>query len=127
MKRMILMVVAMMSMTMTFAKTEKVQSVSTDKSYEIKIDMRRLGETLGLTFDQIEMVEGIYDNFNSEMRKASTEKWYKRGAIIDKAVKKIDGCKTRAELQALNEKCKSLWSYQPYVAYMTNKYNTLQQ
>ena len=65
MKRMILMVVAMMSMTMTFAKTEKVQSVSTDKSYEIKIDMRRLGETLGLTFDQIEMVEGIYDNFNS--------------------------------------------------------------
>ena len=55
MKRMILMVVAMMSMTMTFAKTEKVQSVSTDKSYEIKIDMRRLGETLGLTFDQMEM------------------------------------------------------------------------
>lgn len=46
---------------------------------------------------------------------------------FDKAVKKIDGCKTRAELQALNEKCKSLWSYQPYVAYMTNKYNTLQQ
>ena len=88
MNRMILLVVAMMSMTMTFAKTEKVQSVSTDKSYEIKIDMRRLGETLGLTFDQIEMVEGIYDNFNSEMRKAATEKWYKRGAIIDRAVRK---------------------------------------
>lgn len=45
----------------------------------------------------------------------------------DKAVKKIDGCKTRAELQALNDKCKSLWNYQPYVVYMTNKYNTLQQ
>ena len=88
MKRMILMVVAMMSMTMTFAKTENVQSTSNDKSLEINIDMRRLGETLGLTFEQIGMVEGIYDNFNSEMRKATTEKWYKRGAIIDKAVKK---------------------------------------
>ena len=88
MKRMILMVVAMMSMTMTFAKTENVQVANNDKNYEINIDMRRLGETLGLTFDQMGMVEGIYDNFNSEMRKASTEKWYKRGAIIDKAVKK---------------------------------------
>ena len=85
---MILMVVAMMSMTMTFAKTENVQSTSNDKSLEINIDMRRLGETLGLTFEQIGIVEGIYDNFNSEMRKATTEKWYKRGAIIDKAVKK---------------------------------------
>ena len=45
----------------------------------------------------------------------------------DKAVKKIDGCKTRAELQALNEKMQHLWNYQPYISYMTQKYNTLPQ
>lgn len=45
----------------------------------------------------------------------------------DKAIKKIDGCKTRAELQAVNEKFSSLWNYQPYVTYMTQKYNSLPQ
>lgn len=45
----------------------------------------------------------------------------------DKAVKKIDGCKTRAELQSLNEKCQSLWNYQPYINKISEKYNTLPQ
>ncbi len=45
----------------------------------------------------------------------------------DKAVKKMDCCKTRAELQALHEKLKNLWNYQPYITYLTQKYNQLPQ
>lgn len=46
---------------------------------------------------------------------------------LDKAKKKIDGCKTRAELQSVNEKCQSLWNNQEYINYLTMKYNTLQR
>ncbi len=41
------------------------------------------------------------------------------------ARKKIDGCKTKKELVAVNEKFEDLWDYMPYVQYRDVKYNSL--
>jgi hypothetical protein len=46
---------------------------------------------------------------------------------FDKAQKKIAACKTRSELQKLNEKFQSLWQYQPYINAINAKYQTLPQ
>lgn len=46
---------------------------------------------------------------------------------LDKAKKKIDGCKTRLELQQVNEKFQTLWNNQEYINYVNLKYNQLQQ
>ena len=45
--------------------------------------------------------------------------------MFDKAQKKIAACKTRADLQSLNEKFQSLWQYQPYIDAINNKYRIL--
>ena len=88
------MTVAMLSMTMTFAETEKAATVNTvnenvEANYDMTVNMRKLSVALGLTLDQMEAVETVHNTFNAEMQFAAhynTEE--EREAQVKKAVEK---------------------------------------
>lgn len=96
MKKVILTVVAMMTFTLSFAEngTEKEAafdrfwSVGNVENYDMTFDMRRLAAKLDLTSDQMEVIEVIQDNFNSEMLNAATARGFERRALVRQAVKK---------------------------------------
>ena len=88
MKRLFLTTLAMLSMTMTFAETEETKSVKNVEAYDMSVNMRRLGVTLGLTIDQMEVVENIHNTFNAEMQKAARAKEDDRQEMVNKAVKR---------------------------------------
>ena len=94
MKRLFLMTVAMLSMTMTFAETKNAANVnvvneSVEETYDMTVNMRKLSVALGLTLDQIEAVETVHNTFNAEMQFAAqyTTK-EERDAQVKKAIEK---------------------------------------
>lgn len=88
MKRLVLAVVAMLSMTMAFADTENVANVNNASAYDMKVDIRKLGETLGLTLDQMESVADVYHTFCGEMMVAGQSARDERQGLVEKAVDK---------------------------------------
>ena len=88
MKKIVLMVVAMMTMTMSFAENENTSAVKGVEAYDMTVNMRKLAVTLGLTFDQMEAVEDIHRQFSQEMMMAATAESDEREALVDQAVKK---------------------------------------
>lgn len=96
MKKVILTVVAMMTFTLSFAEngTEKEAafdrfwSVGNVENYDMTFDMRRLAAKLDLTSDQMEVIEVIQDNFNSEMLNAATARGFERRHLVHQAVRK---------------------------------------
>jgi hydroxypyruvate isomerase len=89
MKKMILMVVAMLGMTMTsYAENEKAQNVENVETYDMSINMRKLAVTLGLTFDQMDAVQDIHSTFCAEMMMAAHAGNEERSELVDKAVNK---------------------------------------
>ena len=56
MKRLFLTMVAVLSMTMTFAENENAASLNSTEAYDMTVNMRKLAQTLGLTTDQMEIV-----------------------------------------------------------------------
>lgn len=84
---MILMVVAMLSMTMTsYAENEKAANVENVEAYDMTINLRKLAVTLGLTIDQMDAVEDIHRTFCAEMMMAAQASKNERDAMVDKAV-----------------------------------------
>lgn len=88
MKRLFLVVVAVLSMTTTFAENESTDNVKNMDVYDMSVDIRRLGETLGLTLDQMESVADIHRTFCGEMEVASQAHKDDRKALVDNAVAK---------------------------------------
>ena len=89
MKKIVLMVTAMMAVTFSFAETENTNSVVTNaEKYDMTFDMRRLAVTLDLTSDQMESVEVIQENFNDDMQEAAKQRGFIREVSVDKAVRK---------------------------------------
>ena len=56
MKRLFLMTVAMLSMTMTFAENEETKNVNNVEAYDMSVNMRKLSVALSLNTDQMEAV-----------------------------------------------------------------------
>jgi hypothetical protein len=88
MKKIVLMVVAMMTMTMSFAENENTTAVKGIEAYDMTVNMRKLAVTLGLDYDQMEAVADIHRQFSQEMMMAATAESDEREALVDKAVKK---------------------------------------
>lgn len=89
MKRLFMVVVAMLSMTMTYAEDEKANNVENVSSYDMSVNMRRLGESLGLNFDQMESVAEVHKTFCGEMMiAAQANSADDRDKMVRKAVKK---------------------------------------
>lgn len=88
MKRLFLVVVAVLSMSATFAENENTNSVNNVNAYDMNINIRRLGEALGLTMDQMESVTDIHRTFCGEMMVASQAHKADQKALVDAAVTK---------------------------------------
>ena len=88
MKRLFLTVVAVLTMTATFAENEKANSVNNANAYDMKVNMSKLGEALNLTQDQMESVADVHRTFCGEMLVASQANDEDRKALVEKAVLK---------------------------------------
>ena len=88
MNRLILMTIAMLSMTMTFAENEETKNVTNVEAYDMSVNMRKLGVALGLTVDQMEAVENIHTTFTAEMQLAAHADDNDRKEMVSKAVER---------------------------------------
>ena len=88
MKRLFFVMIAMLSMTMTFAENENTKSVNNVDAYDMSVNMRKLSVTLGLTTDQMEAVENIHTTFNAEMHLAAQADDADRQELVKKAVER---------------------------------------
>ena len=88
MKRLFLMTIAMLSMTMTFAENENAANVTNVEAYNMTVNMRKLAEALNLTSDQIEAVESVHNTFSAEMMFAAGYGKDERCTRVEKAVEK---------------------------------------
>jgi len=86
MKRLFMLTIAVLSMTMTFAENENTKSVNNVEAYDMSVNMRKLSVALGLTTDQIEAVENIHNTFNAEMQLAAQADSADRQERVKKAV-----------------------------------------
>ena len=87
MKKMILMVVAMFSMTMTsYAENENREISLNIENYDMSVNMRKLAVVLDMTSDQMSSVESIHASFCNEMLEAAKAGEEERSGLVDKAV-----------------------------------------
>ena len=88
MKRLFLTVVAVLSMTMTFAENEKLNSVENANACNMAVNYDRLADCLGLSMDQAEAVQDIHSSFCADMMNAAGANADERESMVKKAVEK---------------------------------------
>jgi hypothetical protein len=88
MKKMILTMVAMLSMTMAFAENENAASVNNVEAYDMSVNMNKLAEALALNADQVDAVAEIHHTFSAEMLFAAQYNKEEREARVSEAVSK---------------------------------------
>ena len=85
MKKIVLTLVALMSMTTTFAENE---GMNTTEAYNMTVNMKSLAHALGLTNDQVESVAEVHKTFSTEMMFAAQYGKDERSKMVEKAVNK---------------------------------------
>ncbi len=65
---------------------ETAEAVSYSQSYDMTVDMRKLGCVLGLTFRQMDDFDYSYERFNQTMSEAAKSAGESRDAMVKKAV-----------------------------------------
>ncbi len=89
MKKMILLAVALLSMTTaTFAANDEKEATATTAAYHMNFNMNSLSRALGLDFDQADAVEDVHHNFSAEMMNAGLAPKADRKVMVDKAIDK---------------------------------------
>jgi len=88
MKRLFLVVVAMLSMTMTFAENENAANLNSAEAYNMTVNMNKLSQALSLSKDQIESVAEIHKTFSAEMQFAAQSTGEERQKMVDSAINK---------------------------------------
>lgn len=88
MKRLFLTVVAVLSMTVTFANDEKANNVNNANAYDMTVNISKLSDALKLSSDQRESVADVHRTFCGEMLVASQANEDDRKALMDKAILK---------------------------------------
>ncbi len=88
MKRLFLMVIAVLSITMTFAENEELNSVENANLYNMSVNYEMLADYLELTSEQLEEVENIHTSFCIDMENAKDANSEERKSIIKNAVNK---------------------------------------
>lgn len=86
MKKILLTVVALMSMTMTFAENESAANLNKVESYDMTVNMSKLSQALGLSTDQIQAVSEIHKSFSAEMMYVVQYANEERNQKLDKAI-----------------------------------------
>ena len=72
MKKIVLAIVAMLSMTMAKAENENLNTTNATSAYAFYVNMKSLSRALLLSSDQFDAVSGIQNTFNIEMMNAAT-------------------------------------------------------
>ena len=85
MKKIVLTLVALMSMTTIFAENE---GMNTTEAYNMTVNMKNLARTLNLSKDQVESVAEVHKTFSSEMVFAAQYGKEERTKMVEKAVNK---------------------------------------
>jgi hypothetical protein len=88
MKKMILTMVAMLSMTMAFAENENAASVNNVEAYDMSVNINKLSNALALTADQVEAVAEIHHTFAAEMMFAAQYNNDVRKTRVNDAIEK---------------------------------------
>lgn len=88
MKKIVLTLVALMSMTMTFAENERAAELNTTEAYNMTVNMKKLSQALKLNKDQIEAVTEIHKTFSAEMMFAAQYGKEERSQLVEKAINK---------------------------------------
>ena len=88
MKKIVLTVAAVMSMTMAFAAGENDNNTATTNAYKFNVSTYALSRALNLNQDQVDMVEDINNTFAVEMMNASVADSSEREAKVNEAIKK---------------------------------------
>jgi hypothetical protein len=110
MKKMILTLVAMLSMTTAFAEEESTNNVNNMAAYELNVNMDKLSAVLNLADDQKEAVADIQHTFASELMFAAQYSKNDRKALVARAIDNdvkwmryvLDDKQMRTYLQLLN-------------------------
>lgn len=89
MKKLVLMVATMLSMTMSsYAESESAVNTLNVENYDMTVNIRKLAVTLDMTGNQMESVEEIHRMFCNEMIQAAYASKNERKALVDLAVEK---------------------------------------
>ena len=88
MKKIVLTVVAVMSMTMAFAAGENDTNTATTNAYKFNLSTYALSRALNLNQDQVDVVEDINRTFSAEMMNAAVSDSSEREAKVNAAIKK---------------------------------------
>ncbi|MCD8291124.1 MAG: hypothetical protein LUC91_06445 [Prevotella sp.] len=88
MKRLFLMIVAVLSMTMAFAGNEKMNSVDSTNAYNMSVNHEKLADYLELSSDQFEAVKDIHTSFCVDMLNAANSNGEERSYMVQDALYK---------------------------------------
>ncbi|WP_440425342.1 hypothetical protein [Prevotella sp.] len=88
MKRLFLTVMAVLSMTLTFAENEELNTVNSVNAYKMSVNYDKLADALELTLDQLEAVQDIHSEFCADMMNAGNASADERKAMVGKALAK---------------------------------------
>ena len=88
MKKIVLTVVAVMSMTMAFAAGENDNNTATTNAYKFNLSTYALSRALNLNQDQVDVVEDINRTFSAEMMNAAVSDSSERETKVNAAIKK---------------------------------------
>jgi len=89
MKKIVLTMVALMSMTMTFAENETAANLNKAEAYNMKtVNVTKLCQALNLSKDQIEGFMEVHKTFTSELLFVAQMNDEERQLMMEKAIKK---------------------------------------
>lgn len=88
MKKLMILAVALFSMTTTFAADETASATAATAAYNMNIKMGPLADALSLNIDQVEAVADVHKNFTAEMMNAAIAPAEERDAMVGKAINK---------------------------------------
>ncbi len=88
MKRLFMVMVAVLSMTMTFAENKSAANLNNAEAYNMTVNMKKLGQALNLSNDQIESFSEIHKTFSAEMQFAAQASGEERESLVNKAINK---------------------------------------
>uniref|UniRef100_A0AB33JFE2 DUF3347 domain-containing protein n=4 Tax=unclassified Prevotella TaxID=2638335 RepID=A0AB33JFE2_9BACT len=88
MKKIVLTIVAMLSMTMAFAEGENTNATNVVAAYDMNVNFNKLADALSLSVDQIDGVKDIHKTFAVEMLNAANAPVSERKSMKDKAIAK---------------------------------------
>ena len=87
MKKLVVLAVALLSMTTTFAADENASATAATAAYNMNIKMGPLADALSLNIDQVEAAD-VHKNFTAEMMNAAIAPAEERDAMVGKAINK---------------------------------------